>query len=115
MPRAQQEADAVGPLNAQHDGQALLQRPVRYADGRAIGAVISVALGIGGRIDAVIVDVGSREVAIPYAELLIRPNRPVTVLMSAQELQELPEYRYADPAQRGSAFRSMSVQTSPLA
>lgn len=116
-----QEAEAVAPAN-QFQAADLLGRDIKALDGEMIGHVVSVAVGVDGSPEAVIVglgqfrEAGAREVAIPWTELLIPlKSSAVTVAMTKDELAALPEYRYADPAQRGSAFRSLSVQTSPLA
>ena len=92
------------------DARSLLGRPVRNMQGEIIGEVTSVHLGPDGEVMNVIVGIGQTlglgpyDVALPWNGLA-EAGTAVTVNASRQALSALPQYRYPNPAFRGTVFR----------
>lgn len=98
-------------MPAQISSEKLIGRDIRTAQDKTVGEIKSVLLGADGRVRAVVVGVGGflglgdREVAIDWNNLRVRNNGEVIVTeLTEDQLRSLPEYKYADPRQRGTVF-----------
>lgn len=94
------------------DAQKLIGRTIMNAQNEKVGEIKSIHLDHDGVVDAVIVSVGGflgmgdREAALTWKDITVSDNgEKVATSLTKEQLQNLPPYRYADPAQRGTAFR----------
>ena len=97
-------------VRATPDARGLLGRPVRNIQGETIGEVTSVHLGPDGEVANLIVGIGQTLGLGPYDVALAwngaaDAGTAVTVNASRQALSALPQYRYPNPAYRGTVFR----------
>lgn len=102
----------TAPATQQADMGKLIGADIKSADDKTVGEIKAIQIGPSGEVSNVIVGVGGflgmgeREVAVAWTDLdVMDGGETVTTNMTKDQLKALPEYRYADPAQRGKVFR----------
>ena len=107
-PSAPPSGAATQQMPSQVDAQKLIGRNIQNTQNETIGEVESVMLGADGKAESVIVGVGGflgagkKDVALKWSDLTVTENgNKVTVAMSKEQLEQLPEFKYRDESQRG--------------
>lgn len=107
------KAAATQQQSGQIDSNELIGRDIQNAAGETVGEVNSVILGQDGKADAVIVGVGGflgigeRDVAINWDDLSIaNDSDEIVANVTREQLEQMPEYTFADEQRRGTAFES---------
>lgn len=97
----------------QIDAAELIGQDIENAAGEDVGEVNSVILGQDGKVEAVIVGVGGflgigeRDVAIDWNDLSFGNNgEQIVANVTREQLEQMPEYQFADEQRRGTAFES---------
>lgn len=110
---AQVQAEATRQQPGQVDAAELIGKDIENAEGDDVGEINSIILSQDGQVQAVIVGVGGflgigqRDVAISWDELNVSSDSETIVAnMTRDQLEQLPEYEFADDQQRGTAFQS---------
>lgn len=93
------------------DAEKIIGRDLLNVSNERIGSIESVMLGRDGRVQAVIVNaggflgLGERYVAIDWADIRVsEEGKRIMTALTRDQLEALPEYRYADEKKRGTAF-----------
>jgi sporulation protein YlmC with PRC-barrel domain len=91
----------------------LIGRPVRSANGEAVGEITDLVLSPADRVTSAVVSVGGflglgdRHVAVPYDKLVVAPNRTtVLITLSKDQVAAEPEFSseaFEGPARAGAA------------
>jgi sporulation protein YlmC with PRC-barrel domain len=103
-------------MQIQMTANRLLGKNIQDSQNNIVGFIDAVATGPDGRPESVIVGVGTtgaseRSIELKFSQLKVAGDgEKITVDMTKEQLAGLPEYRYADPTQRGTAFRSTVAQ-----
>lgn len=104
------------------DTARLIGRNVKNSADETIGEITSVIISRDGTVTAVIVGVGGflgigqREVAIRWQDLQIMNNGEIVrANLTRQQLEQLPEYRYAENQRRGTVYAPTPMPNAPTA
>ena len=102
------------------DANELIGKDIHNSQGEELGEVNSVILSQDGQVQSVIVGVGGflgigqRDVAISWDELNVGPDgEEIVANLSREQLEQMPEYQFAEGQERGTAFEGGDLAGTP--
>lgn len=74
------------------DAHHIIDKKAVNAQGKDIGTVKDALIGQDGRVQALVMDVGGKNRAVPWDQVSMKADQ-LTINMSDQQLSQLPEYQ----------------------
>ncbi len=106
---AQETTAATQPQPGEVDAGALIGKNIVDAAGDAIGEIDSVIVSSAGKVDAVVIDVGTwlqgeKLIAVPWTDLKRNADGTITSGLTRDAAKSASAYTYADATRRGKVL-----------